>query len=441
MKAKIVMLPIEQLENHPDNPRKDVGDVTELANSIKHSGIMQNLTVVPYEGRYRVVIGHRRLAAAKMAGLSELPCMVSDMDHKEQCATMLCENMQRVDLTLVEQAQGVQMMLDLGESVKDIAEKTGFSESTVRKRAKLSALPAAKLAEAENRGGTLEDYLKCLEITDEGKRNELLENVGTRDFLWKYNNFISAQKREANLPLIRSEIKKLAKPLPDGKRYSSEYSQISYVYLDEWTCGTELIPNYDENKTYFYYFEYNTMFVFQKVKKQKSQPAKKSKKEIEADKARARLAGLTKTAFEMRSAFLEEFNVFTPQNEKIIDEAIVILAAHKVATYATSDNDFLKNCIKPFKDNDGYTATFLNVQAWFYHNRKKAKIQLLRALFSDDERNGFYTARYCDIMPEYAKNERLQAEYNVLAELGYNISTEEMQLMNGTHELFRGEEK
>ena len=180
------------------------------------------------------------------------------------------------------------------------------------------------------------------------------------------------------------------------------------------------------------------MYIYEKVKPKKKKPVKKSKEEIKADEARARLAGLTKTAFEMRSAFLEEFNVFTPQNEKIIDEAIVILAAHKVATYASSDYDFLKNCIKPFKDNDGYTATFPNVQAWFYHNRKKAKLQLLRALFSDDERNGFYTARYCEIMPEYAENEKLQAEYNVLAELGYNISIEEMQLMNGTHEAFGG---
>ena len=201
----LTVIDIALLEPHPDNPRKDVGDVTELADSIRHSGIMQHLTVVPHEGRYRVIIGHRRLAAAKQAGLTEVPCIISDMDYKEQLATMLCENMQRVDLTICEQAKGIQMCLDLGESVKDIADKTGFSESTVRKRAKLSALPAAKLAEAENRGGTLEEYLKCLEITDEDKRNELLEKVGTNDFLWKFNSFISAQKKEATLPLIRAE--------------------------------------------------------------------------------------------------------------------------------------------------------------------------------------------------------------------------------------------
>ena len=436
----LTMIDIALLESHPDNPRKDVGDVTELADSIRHSGIMQNLTVVPHEGRYRVIIGHRRLAAAKKAGLTAVPCIVSGMDYKEQLATMLCENMQRVDLTICEQASGIQMCLDLGESVKDIADKTGFSETTVRKRAKLSALPADKLKEAENRGGTLEEYLKCLEITDEGKRNELLENVGTRDFLWKYNNFISAQKREANLPLIRAEIEKLAKPLPDGEWYSSEYNRISYVHLDEWTPETQLIPDYDENKTYFYDFEYNTMAVFQKVKKQKAQPAKKSKKEIEADKARERLAKLTKTAFELRKAFLEEFNVFTPQNEKTIDEAITLLSAHKVVSFNSSDYEFLKECVKPFKKNDGYTVTILDVRAWFYDNKKKAKIQLLRTLFNDDENKGFYIRNYGENMPRYENNITLQAEYNILAELGYIISTEEMQLMNGTHEAFESGE-
>lgn len=86
---------IEKLCPHPDNPRKDLGDITELAESIKAQGILQNLTVVPYigevtgmpiEGLYRVVIGHRRLAAAKLAGLKEVPCAITDMTPQEQIA-------------------------------------------------------------------------------------------------------------------------------------------------------------------------------------------------------------------------------------------------------------------------------------------------------------------------------------------------------------------
>lgn len=80
--AEIKYIPVSKLWRHPDNPRKDLGDVTELAESIKVNGVLQNLTVVPLIGEitkkwdgesYRVIIGHRRLAAAKLAGLEELP--------------------------------------------------------------------------------------------------------------------------------------------------------------------------------------------------------------------------------------------------------------------------------------------------------------------------------------------------------------------------------
>ena len=95
------------------------------------------------------------MAASKLAGLKEVPsAVISDMDHKTQVATMLLENMQRVDLTAYEQAQGFQMMLDLGESVVGISEKTGFSESTVHRRMKLLELDQEKLKESASRGAT-----------------------------------------------------------------------------------------------------------------------------------------------------------------------------------------------------------------------------------------------------------------------------------------------
>ncbi len=126
MEDKIVYLKTIQLVPHPKNPRIDVGDVTELAESIKVNGIMQNLTVVPTEntGQYKVIIGHRRLAAAKLAGIEEVPCAIKNLTEKEQQAIMLAENMQRTDLTLYEQAQGIQMCLDLGMSESDVCDKT-----------------------------------------------------------------------------------------------------------------------------------------------------------------------------------------------------------------------------------------------------------------------------------------------------------------------------
>lgn len=173
----LVYIPIEQLYPHPDNPRKDLGDLTELADSIKANGVLQNLTVVPrtvtgeitgetWQKGYTVVIGHRRLAASKLAGLKELPCVITDMDLRSQVQTMLMENIQRADLTLYEQAQGFQMMLDLGDSIDEIARKSGFSQTTVRRRVKLLELDQEKFKASVSRGANLMDYMELDKIDD-----------------------------------------------------------------------------------------------------------------------------------------------------------------------------------------------------------------------------------------------------------------------------------
>lgn len=129
---------------------------------------MQNLTVVPISALnaepdkqpeadqislisdFHVLIGHRRLQAAKEAGLTEVPCQIrSKISRKEQVGIMLLENIQREDLTIQEQAQGFQMMLDLGDTEDQIAEKTGFSKSTVRHRLNIAKLDQEKLKEKE----------------------------------------------------------------------------------------------------------------------------------------------------------------------------------------------------------------------------------------------------------------------------------------------------
>ena len=83
----IVNIGVGHIHPHPENPRKDLGDLTELAESIKKNGVMQNLTVIPQEGNpgeYTAIIGHRRHAAAVLAGITELPCrIIEGMSEKE----------------------------------------------------------------------------------------------------------------------------------------------------------------------------------------------------------------------------------------------------------------------------------------------------------------------------------------------------------------------
>lgn len=179
---KIVMIPRELLTPHPDNPRKDLGDISELRESIREHGIMQNLTVVPETEEqgdgYRILIGHRRFAASEGI-VDELPCVVAKgLTDREQVGIMLCENMQRSDLTYLEQAHGFQMMMDLGDTIETISEKTGFSKATVKHRLAINELDPKAIEEAKKWfQPTLSDFIALEKVKDIDKRNEILESA------------------------------------------------------------------------------------------------------------------------------------------------------------------------------------------------------------------------------------------------------------------------
>lgn len=434
MESKIIMLPIGQLEGHPDNPRKDVGDVTELADSIRHSGIMQNLTVVPYEGKYRVIIGHRRLAAAKLAGLTELPCLVSDMDYKEQCATMLCENMQRVDLTVPEQAHGVQLLLNLGESVDDIAKKTGFSKATIRKREKIAALPAEKLKEADERGATLEEYIDCTKIDDPEERARLIDAAGTKDFGWKFNVAKRNQDTKKNLPAVKAIVEKFAKPFKnEGESYKACYQRVDRIDVQYYRDGDIDMSSFDPKKKYFYKIYISDVCIYEKVKAGKKKPVKKSKKEIEADKARDELERLNAQMNQMRAVFWDELTV-TKENREIVLKWLLLFAVHKDFCYCSGDREPAEEALKKYK-KAGYYPEMCEIQEWI-DNDKNALIKIFRMMTPSTASTRCYNFGCGETMPTHTKNERLEMLYKALSELGYKISSEEQSLLDGTHEIF-----
>ena len=428
----IKMIDIKHIYPHPDNPRKDVGDVSELAESIKHSGIMQNLTVVPFCDEYRVIIGHRRLAASKLAGLKEVPCVVVEMSEREQIATMLSENMQRVDLTVVEQAQGVQMLFDLGESVAAISEKTGFSESTVRKRMKVATLPADKLKEAEKRGGTLEEYIKCCEIENEKERKKLLEAAGTRDFNWKYESAIKEQQLKKNIPLIKKEIKKLAKEISSEDRWTSKYDSHSSIDIVKWKPGDKLIKGHKEGQEYFWSISYGTLYISVKAQKVKSA----APKEIEAERRRKELKKLFEKAYKMRVDFILNFSA-AKKFEKIITEYLIRFNFAEVIYYRNSDDNIFNKAMGDSGNGKYYQRPDAEkFNQWTKEKGSYALLILAYVKSGDSSQRNCYNAKWGEQYPIYEKSKLLEAVYEFLAELGYQISTEEEQLINGTHELY-----
>lgn len=137
---QIKLINTSLIDPHPDNPRKNIGDVTDLAASIKTNGLLTPLSVVPNGERYRVIAGHRRLAACKQAGIGAVPCFVLNLDPLQQLGAMVTENCQREQLTVLEEADAIQGMLDLGATTASVAHRLGRSGDYVRDRAKAASI-------------------------------------------------------------------------------------------------------------------------------------------------------------------------------------------------------------------------------------------------------------------------------------------------------------
>src|ERR1700716_4274963 len=137
------MIPIDKLDPNPDQPRTEIGDLTELTASIREKGVLEPLLVKPtMMGRWMIIAGERRWRAGKTAGLKELPCIEMDVDDSAVAEIALIENMQRKDLTPWEEADGLRALCDrFGYTHEDVARKVGKSRSTVTEALSIASIP------------------------------------------------------------------------------------------------------------------------------------------------------------------------------------------------------------------------------------------------------------------------------------------------------------
>jgi ParB family chromosome partitioning protein len=139
---QIQLIDLEDLEVHPSNPRKNAGDIDELAASIKEIGMLQPVVAVRHNGAYQVVAGSRRLAAAKKAGLKGIPTRVMELDEAQAAAAALIENLQRKDLDPLEEAEGYRSWLALtGKTQKELADRVARAPSTIANALRLLEAP------------------------------------------------------------------------------------------------------------------------------------------------------------------------------------------------------------------------------------------------------------------------------------------------------------
>lgn len=172
------------IDPHPDNPRKNIGDVTDLAASIKANGLLSPLSVVPNGSRYRVIAGHRRLAACKQAGTGAVPCFVLQLDPLQQLEAMITENCQREQLTVLEEADAIQGMLDLGATTASVAHRLGRSGDYVRDRAKAASIDNEVRATRDDFGQLTIGQLVAIARYDgqPDRQKKLAQAAGTSNF-------------------------------------------------------------------------------------------------------------------------------------------------------------------------------------------------------------------------------------------------------------------
>lgn len=446
---QIIYIDVKDLHPHPDNPRKDLGDLTELADSIRSKGVLQNLTVVPWfseitrapcddykqqlEAGYRILIGHRRCAAAKLAGLTSLPCVVSDMSPREQVATMLLENMQRSDLSVYEQAQGFQLMLNLGDSVESISERTGFSSSTVRRRIKLLDLDQDKFKKAQERGANLFDYIELDKIKDFDVKNKLLDILGTANFQNELKKAVEREKTEENRRLILELLNSFATQVESsvGLTYSKSYSPRD-------TREYEKPVDAGEVEYFFCDTPWGSINLYTKTTLEEKTAEEMAKEEarIRREERDNQLSDIAARAFELRFDFVKnltglkkkmpvitEMLTFSIIQEKGWNNKFDLAMFLEIANLVKSEDDI--------DDNWEMDDILKIINSPCIDNSERITLALAYANVGDGKENSHHSWR-----GEYEENQDLNWIYSFLEQLGYEMSDEEKSYQAGTHEIF-----
>lgn len=432
-KSKLQMIPTDKLHPHPDNPRKVIGDVSELAESIKTNGILQNLTVVPNNDKwddFTVIIGHRRLAAAKQAGLTELPCAVVEMTEKEQLSTMLTENMQRSDLTVYEEAKGCQLLLDLGDTVAEIAEKTGFSESKIRRRVKLCELDEEAFKESQIRQPTLQDYDRLNQIKDIETRNKLLESIGTNNFDNRLYSAVKKQKDDEE----KEKIEKLCLEHGMTKVQNRDEIPSNYEYTGTFAIKDLIGKDFADGRKRCFYFAYSSnIYIYAETsKKQEKNDPEEEKRKLEEqrwDELVEQAEEIDERCEALRRGFMLDTN-FNDSSKK--QELVKFIVAQVAAGASRSVHRFSEVVENQDAEN---IDSYIN-EHWGDNSGRMLMAAAYASCQRTYEKLSFIYVGYNSKTISRRNSPDLNKFYALLCKLGYVMSDEEIQLRDGTHPIF-----
>ncbi len=172
------MIPIDQLQPNVSQPRKDMGDLKELAESVRDKGVLEPLLVrsLPQTEKYLIISGERRYQAARLAGLRELPCIEKEVGDPETLEIALIENLQRKDLTPLEEADGLHALAErFALTHEDIARRLSKGRSSITESLSLRSIPdSIKGLCIENRILSKSQLLQVARQPSEAKMRDLV---------------------------------------------------------------------------------------------------------------------------------------------------------------------------------------------------------------------------------------------------------------------------
>ncbi|MBS1420442.1 MAG: ParB/RepB/Spo0J family partition protein [Oscillospiraceae bacterium] len=206
----IIYLRIDDIAPSPVQPRKRFDDeaLLELSESIRNYGILNPLTVRLRNGRYELVAGERRLRAAKLAGLREVPCILLDVNMEDASLIALVENLQRRDLDFLEEAAGISQLIRMfGMSQEEAARRIGKSQSAVANKLRLLKLPQDVLDGLRENGLTERHGRALLRLTGPGTQREALAYI--------VDNGLTVAATDAYIDALLSEPAPEPEPVPE----------------------------------------------------------------------------------------------------------------------------------------------------------------------------------------------------------------------------------
>ena len=422
---------VSLLMQHPKNLRKEYRDIDELAASIKAEGVLQNLVVIPddaIKGQYLVIGGNRRLLAARKAKIETVPCVVREnMTEEEVAKFMLTENMQRNDLTPIEEAYGIQMCIeDYGIKVDDLAKETGLSHTTIRHRLNIAKLDKDILDEVPAQV-TLKEYQELEKIKSIEGRNEAAKFLGKPEFTQKVNDMVQEESIE--------DWKEKAEKILDGfaARISEwpKNARLVETYRFNY-CGDSDIPEEQAEGEYCYIVNYSSISLFKTLTedeiKDEYEDDEEDEDEEEYEKREEERSAIFEKYYHRRLDFIKSRKWELSESDiqyHLLKAALQIPRTYGVCKEAWheihgEELNEKRDILAPSP-----TVNQTNIIDWLYCRLEDGQDLDLQTW--DD--------KYQEDHP------KATALYSLLDDMGYKQETTETEMLDGTWELYEGGEE